>query len=422
MKQNNKYLIVLGRGREGAGCTRLAIEHCNYLNSHDSYAKILAGADKRWGREDAHVGEFTNYSFAKQLDDALSMANEFTHILLMSVPAKNYDKECQDNFMKFIEAMHNQGKKIVYLQFDHKIHSINRNMYALPEYYSIFKFFDLILTYSPNGDFVKFCNKHNIEIKKLLTSQDDGIDCLNGTDFASLKAFWKPFSQKESKTIKFIGRSAAWKGPYMFRDVHEKVFKSHGYISTCEGIELSLGSLQFLFKELKPNRLLRDDTVLLHKKNEIQAVKDGTFNFERNHCIYMMPPYVRNEALERLSRCQFGIELLCLADNMLGDIIEMAMLEIIGVGCIPIFRKKWCQAFKVGGKPLADYAFNESGTIVLDEENPEDAVRIMDALAKNSVAYEKTRAIAYDFYSKHFSSDVVYDKLYKMIDNKLEEL
>ena len=44
--KENKYLIVLGRGREGAGCTRLAIEHCNYLNSHGSYAKILAGADK----------------------------------------------------------------------------------------------------------------------------------------------------------------------------------------------------------------------------------------------------------------------------------------------------------------------------------------------------------------------------------------
>lgn len=420
MKQDNKYLIVLGRGREGAGCTRLAIEHCNYLNSHGSYAKILAGADKKWGRENAHVGEFTNYSFATQLDDAVAMLDGFTHILLMSVPAKNYDKACQDNFVKFLEAAHDAGKKIVYLQFDHKIHSINRNMYALPEYYTIFKLFDLILTYSPNGDFVRFCDKHDIKINKLLTSQDDGINCLNGTDFNALKPFWKPFSQKESKTIKFIGRSAAWKGPYLFRDMHEKQFKSHGYISTCEGIELSLGSLQFLFKELKPNRLLRDDTVLVHKKNEVQAVANGTFKFERNHCIYMMPPYVRNEALERLSKCQFGIELLCLADNMLGDIIEMAMLEIVGVGCIPVFRKKWCQAFKVDGKPLADYAFNETGTIVLDEDHPEDAVKIMDALSSNEAAYEKARSIAYDFYSKHFDSVVVYDALYKMIDDKLE--
>lgn len=419
--KENKYLIVLGRGREGAGCTRLAIEHCNYLNSHGSYAKILAGADKHWGREDAHIGEFTNFSFAKDLDSIIKMSDEFTHVLLMSVPAKNYEKECRDNFAKFLDYLHSSGKKIVYLQFDHKIHSINRNMYALPEYYAIFKNFDLILTYSPNGDFVKFCEKHSIEIKKLLTSQDDGIDCLNGSDFGALKNFWKPFSEKERRTIKFIGRSAAWKGPYLFRDMHEKVFRQNGYISTCEGIELSIGSLQFLFKELKPKRILRDDTVLVHKKDESELLRKGEFKFERNHCIYMLPPYVRNEALERLSKCQFGVELLCLADNMLGDIIEMAMLEIVGVGCIPIFRKKWCQAFKVGGKPLSEYKINECGTIMLDEDNPEEALKIMNALSDNANAYEKCRQIAYDFYSSHFASDVVYGKLYKMIDAKLNE-
>ncbi|MCQ2737041.1 MAG: hypothetical protein MJ224_00295 [archaeon] len=54
----------------------------------------------------------------------------------------------------------------------------------------------------------------------------------------------------------------------------------------------------------------------------------------------MMPPYNNKEALERLSQCQFGIELLLLKDEILGDVFEYAMLEMIAVGVIPIFRKK----------------------------------------------------------------------------------
>lgn len=65
-----------------------------------------------------------------------------------------------------------------------------------------------------------------------------------------MKKYWKPFEQKEYRTVKYIGRSAAWKGPYLFRDIHERYLKDAGYISTCEGVELSIGSLQYLFKQL----------------------------------------------------------------------------------------------------------------------------------------------------------------------------
>lgn len=292
-------------------------------------------------------------------------------------------------------------------------------MYSIPDFYSMFNNFDVVLTYSPEGDFKRFCDKHNIVLKNFITSHKDGINCLNGMNFEVMKRFWKPLDQKEYRTVKFIGRSASWKGPYDFRNVHEKFLRSNGYISTCEGIEMSIGSLQFLLKQLKPERLVRDDTTIVSGKANIQKFIDGKYEFERNHNIYMLPPYNHDEAMERLSKQQFGIELLMLADRMGKDVIEMAMLEMTSVGCVPIFRKKWCQLFEIDEKPLYDYGQEQTGTIMMDEENPAEAVELMNKLSDDPELYEKYRNAAYEFYSKHFSSDVVYINIFNKISTVL---
>lgn len=77
--------------------------------------------------------------------------------MLISVPAKNFDRKCQDGFIKLLKHVHESGKKVMYFQLDHKIHSINRNMYALPEFYCMFDYVDMTLTHSSDCDFIKFC-------------------------------------------------------------------------------------------------------------------------------------------------------------------------------------------------------------------------------------------------------------------------
>lgn len=422
MENKKKYLIMLARGIEGSGCTKLAIEICKYFTSKSIDAKLIAGSDKKWGREKAHAYEIEKISFKTELDKLIAIANDYTDIIVVSVPAKNYEKEVKDNFVHFIDTMHSNGKHIVYFQCDHKIHSINRNMYADKDkstdemvYKDFFNSFDVVVTHSLEGDFMNFCSKHNMPLKNVITSNGNGVNGINGMDFEVMKKFWKPFEEKEHRTIKYIGRSAAWKGPYLFRDMHEKVFKKNGYISTCEGIELSLGSLQFLFK--MPERILRSDTCLCHDKADVKALNDGTFNFERDHVIYMFPPYDHDPAMERLSKCQFGIELLILADKMAKDVMELAMFEIVSVGCIPVFRKKWCEMFKINGKSIYDYGFEQTGTIMLDEDNPDEAVELMNKLSDDKEMYDKYRNIAFNFYSSVFSSNVIFENLFKMIDN-----
>lgn len=416
-----KPLIVLGRGIEGSGCTKLAIELDTFFKSHRIESKIIAGSDKKWGRENAHVGQIYKYSFTNELEQLKKEVDECTSVIVYSVPAKNYERVCQDNFAEFLKYAHETGKKTIYFQFDHKIHSINRNMYAIPDFYSIFENFDVVLTYSPDGDFKNFCDKHGIALRHFITSHANGINCLNGMDFSVMKKYWKPLDQKIYRSVKYIGRSAAWKGPYLFRDIHEKHLRNAGYISTCEGIELSIGSLQFLMKELKPKRIVRDDTTILNAKEAAAMFEAGEEKLERNHNIYMFPPYNHDEAMERLSKNQFGIELLALVDSMSKDVIEMAMLEMTSVGSVPVFRKRWCDLFKIDGKPLSEYGSEQTGTVMLDEDAPEEAIALMNKLSDDKELYEKYRNAAYEFYSKHFSLDVVYINIFKRIDEVLKE-
>ena len=413
-----KYLVVLGRGLEGCGVTKIAIEFTNYVNSlgNGFEAKILANNDKKWGRDACHKHSAVYYSFMNALDGIKREIDNYDVIFAMSVPAKKFEDASKDNFCKALEYAHSIGKKVVLAQWDHKIQSISRNMYADEKYFSLFNNVDLMLNHSYTNDFaVKYIQKNGIRLKKLVC-RGDGINNLFGIDFEALKPFQKPFSKKAPKTMKFIGRSAGWKGPWVFRDLHDAYFKKAGYISTIEGIELSIGVLPELYKETKPSRITRDDVVLVMSKADVAAFNAGKYPFKRGMPAYILPPYNHDEAMERLSKNQFAIELIMMDDNLSKDIIENAMMEMVAVGCIPVFRKRWAEVFTIDGKPLADYSFDETGTVLLDEEHPEDALALMEKLSQDQVEYEKHRDAAYAFYKKVFDNSVIYKKVLEVID------
>ena len=410
-------LICLARGIEGCGCSKIAIEFNNYINSLDGYKSlVIANNDKKWGRENCHKHSIVQYSFANQLDELKAVVDSYDAMVVMSVPAKKYDDSSKDGFMALLEHAKSCGKKLVYMQFDHSIHSITRNFYADEKYQSFFSYFDLVCNHSYTNDFaIRFVQKRGIHLKKLVC-RDEHINNLFGIDFDAMKHFWKPYNKKAMKTIKFIGRSAPWKGPYVFRDIHWSTLKQRGYISTLEGVELSIRAISDIFKELKPKRIVRDDVNLVVSKADVNDFNAGRYKFERNAPAYFLPPYDHDAAMERLSKNQFGIELVMLNDNLAKDVIENAMLEIVAAGTIPVFRKRWAELFTIDGKPLIDYGFEECGTVFMDESNPEQAAELMDKLAGDGEMYEKYRSIAYNFYRKYFDNSVIYKKVLEIIE------
>ena len=98
---------------------------------------------------------------------------------------------------------------------------------------------------------------------------------------------------------------------------------------------------------------------------------------------------------------------------------------MVAVGAIPVFRKHWAEKFRVDGKTLAEWGEKESGTIFMDENNPEPAIKKMDAIAANPLLYDRMRDNAYTFYKKYFDINVVCKLLIDQIDevakNKTEK-
>lgn len=404
-----KYVILMGRGIEGTGNTKYAVELQEYLESCGDQVICYANADRKWGREKSHQNHIQLIKYSKEQNKIIQSCTEADKILILSVPAKNYIKETKDAFINILAESFKIRKDIVYFQVDHSIYSIARNFYKEPEYERFFLYITKVITHSKNGDFVK---KYKNVLKEVITTSDK-LNGINGINFSKYKSYWKPFNEKLNKSIKFIGRAASWKGPYLFRELHEKYFKKEGYICSCEGMEMSIGSLDTMLKSLKP-RLPRDDNDLWFDKEHVKQLKEGTAVYERNHPIYMMPPYNNAEALERLSLNQFGIELLLLKDEILGDVFEYAMLEMIAVGVIPIFRKKWGQSFKINGKSLFDYGA-ETGTIWLDEEHPEKAVQLINELSQNEIMYNIVRNNAFNFYSKYLDNIAIYKQIKELL-------
>lgn len=397
-----KYVLLMGRGIEGTGNTKYAVELQKYIESQGNSCVTFANADKKWGREKSHPNKIKLCSFEYEEDSITKECLNADVIIILSTPAKNYDYFSKLAFHDIITDCSNMKKNIVYIQVDHKIQSINRNYYADKEFLDFFDCLTKVIAHSRNGDFTKFCNKNNIDTSKFLYGDDIGFVGINGLDWDAYLGYWKHFDDKEYKTIKFIGRSAIWKGPWLLRDIHQNHFKDLGFITTIEGIEGSIQTVQELYKETKPNRVSRDDVIIRLKTADKNALNNGTMTFKRYENAYILPPYDNTYALERMSKQQFGIELLLLNDDVLQNIMEYAMMEIVAVGTIPVFRKRWGEMFKINGKPIIEL---NSGTIWLDENDPCEAINQMLELADDETRYNQMRNTAFEFYSEYFSSE-----------------
>ena len=417
MSKTKNILVVLAHGLDGAGVMRNSVALVDYVNknrNNEYSARLIATTDISWARSKGQYSNAELFSFTKQFDEVKKAVDWSDLVIFTCTPTSKCDDKIKENFMDMLQYAKNQSKKTCMFQFEHKLRSLKNSMYTDPKYFSMFSMLDVVMTHSHDADFaVKFLKKNNISCN-LICRNDFGIQNLFGVSFDELKKFWKPFEDKDHRTVKFIGRSSAWKGPFAFRDLHWKHLMKDGYISTAEGIELSIGTLSDIFKQIKPSKIVRDDVntkYIKATKANVAEIDADQMQLERNSPIYFMPPYNHDKAMERMSRCQFGIELLMITDTFLPDTIENAMFEIVGVGNVPIFRKKWAEAFKLDGKSIAEHGFDKTGTVILDEENPEEAVALMNKLSDDKKSYDKARNAAFAFYSKYFDTKPVYDKM-----------
>lgn len=417
------YLLVMGRGIEGCGNTRNAIELCNYINSlNDNHCEVISNKDVAVGRGWDQKNDITKLSFVTEYDEIKSYVDKADKIVITSVPPKKCDEKIKENFVDMLKYAHANGKHLTYFQFDHRIHSICRNMYFDPKYYDIFDCFDLVVTHSYDNDFSdKFLKKNNIKIKKFI-ARDKNINNFFSIDFDAVRnEVWKKFEDKEYRSLHFLGRSAAWKGPWQVRDFHRDYLQKDGWITRIEGIEMAINTLEHVFDNYVPGgkKVVRPDLhLIVFNKDDSKAWAEGTYKFERNTGAYVLPPYERIAGLTHMATAMFGTELVGLPDYISKDMIENTMFEIVASGTIPVFSKHWGDLFTINGKPLTSFKLSECGTLFLDENDPERTVKMMNALSENKEKYDKCREIAYNFYKNIFDNSVILPQLLGLINSK----
>ena len=420
-----RFLEVYAQGFFGRGASRNGLDLAEYICSTKDEVKQVANID--YCKSKSNVGSFKlpqnfeEFSFSKDVTKLESAVDLADTIIFITVPTKN--EENLDAVYHVADYAKKMGKQTVYFQFHHTASGLRSAFYTLPRYAAFMSKIDLVVTYSLFGGLHELAQRYDLKINRCLTRKN-GLVNLFGLDFDSLRErYWQPSYAKLYRSLKFLGTSLKMKGYTIVRDLHWNYLKDNGYITTIEGIETAVYTLEDLFKEIKPKKIERDDVrAINHDKEALKLFKEGKLKFERNMPAYILPPFSNDDGLYRMAHSQFGTEMINMTDpEYEQDTFENVMLETIAVGAIPVFRKSWAENFKLrfGKESLINYSPEEIGTILIDEKSPEEGIALMNRLSDDLKAYDEFRENAYRFYSEHFSSKAIYPTLIAKIKEAL---
>ena len=402
-----KIAILLGRGIEGCGATKSAIEFKKYCDKNNIIGDIFAIDDKKWPRRSVHTFEVKSlYKFDKddEMKRAVDDMSQYDFMVLYSVPPDTVSENAQQNFLIFLSEIR-KSIKVFAVQLDHSIHSINRNA----NFKEICSNVDAIFTHSLDGDIARWMKKNNITTKLI----QQGV----GYDFDEVREkYWKPLDQVNLKIAKFVGRSAYWKGTLEFIEL-ANYLRPHGYATSMEGMEASMAFVTMFFK----NKTRHDgpiDGIDLSTHGRKFDYNESINNPKYGGPTVIYDGYQWDEAEERLSHCGFGADLYNLDARKYGRSIEYCQPDIVCAGAIPIFHKHFGDNcfYRTEDRPLSSY---DSGTVWIDPNNYEEAVEYMLQLSNDKKFFDIQRNKSFEFWKSHADNSLVQKTF---IDNMLKEL
>jgi hypothetical protein len=415
-----KIAILMGRGIEGCGNTKCALVCKEHFDAKGHPTDIFATIDRKWPRAKAHdfdlKCEFTCAEDA-QTDIVIKALNCYDLVIVYSVPPKAKkekanekendtkvrlaQEKCVDNFVRICQEVTTPK---VSIQVDHSVHSLSRNG-KLDE---ISEAMDLLFAHSLTGDFAKWIKKNDIS-----TELCEYV--LGYTYDEHRKKYWKDIGEVDPKAFKWIGRSTGWKGPELAFTMHREHLREAGFLTSLEGMEMSIGSLSFFFKNGNRADGPREDVECAGGKKD-----DKDYDtIEHGGPAYAFGPYNFDEAMERVSRSGFGSDLYHLKAEKYGKSIENCHGDVISAGSIPVFHKHFGENCKslVTGKPYIEH--EHTGTIWVDDDNVEEMCKAMIAISENPQLVEIMRERAYKFWKEHTDAEVTWNYFAEIIKEKL---
>jgi len=396
-----KVAILLGRGIEGCGVTRYAIEFQYWLKKNGHECDVFASSDKKFMfTQQSDIISFPN--------DAISglrnkLNDNYDVVFYQSLPAKPKGGHTKGHSIEYSELFFTelvQGvlrPKKVAIQLDHNIQSLSRN-YKMWETMGAL---DAVFTHSLTSTFAKKMAEFNPDVPVLKM----GL----GFDFDSLLPFWQ---KKQIPKLTYFSRYAPFKDPKRMLDLFPLLQKAD-IITELLGVQRTIGAAKEFYI---PN---------LHNIQEMQVI-DGEhvtryINGKANHQpivkdlskIWAYQKYERAQGLQQLSEAMFGADFYNMPAEMYGDNMEFAMCEIPAVGTIPVFDKHWADncMHDMGFlfKDFKDFA------IYSDRDNLQAGVDEMASLVKDSVARNKRRERCFEVAKAHCDSDIAFGKIIEQL-------
>lgn len=402
-----KMAIVLGRGTEGCGVTQCAIQMQKVTG-----ADILSARDKKWGRAKGLEIQQEEFLMATEWQKyAQKLNEEYDLCVVYSVPSKSHPIQCQERFLDFLDEV---KIRKAFINVDHKAASIARNA-NLQE---VCEKMDVIMTHSLENDFSKFMKKNKIDTP--LAKMGLGFDYDGHRE-----KYWLPIEEQQDNMVRWIGRTAMWKGPSLMIDYHQDALMNNGFITVLEGLEASIQYPLVLYRDNKEKNPADRRIVENHFRpekqfNETKFTPDLYGKEEIGKGAYLYPQYINSEAMDRMARSAFGSDLYHLKAETYGNNIENCHAECIASGTVPIFHKHFCDnvIHPVQGKPISQC--ENSGTIGLGYDNFEECRDLMIKLKNDPAMRDDWREMAFEFWKQHSDGETVVNEIVDLAINTNE--
>jgi len=400
-----KVGILLGRGIEGCGVTKMAIEQAKWYNKNGHEAVIIANRDKTWPRKKTHdFAEIEVYhekfKDPKNTETIKKMVENLDLLYVDSVPSIKHPAEGIDLFRELVTQ---KDTPIVFIQLDHNVMSIRRNACMIEAVENA----KAIFAFGVKNDFVVFLEKKYAKEGKTFDREILTYAVPFPFDEAR-KTYWKDINEQDPKHHKWIGRCTSWKGQDVMFKFHDQFLQGGECLTTLEGIERGPAFLSF--------RELYDYEDHTKNKEGIKSVDLTKYYGEKANVfsIFRQP-----EMLERMSKVGFGYQLSILKPRYITTQVEYTHCEVVAAGAIPVFRKGWGDLAKhrVTGIPLSEC--KDTGTIWLDETNFEESYETIKKLESDPVMRNEWREKAFKFYKNHQDSDHIVKEMHSQITSRI---
>lgn len=390
-----KIAQILGRGIEGAGVSRYAYEMNQWLLKNGFEATIYVSNDKIWPRsKKAPIKDYIVYDKIEQTK-LIDLMNSYDYVFIHSVPSVKHSQECQD---KFKDLVQNITKTKVIFQNDHKPQSLARNANFL----DICEMCDRIASFGLETPFYK-------KVKERLGNEEAikrYVHLHNSFDMSRLL----PFQKKEHiDRITYLGRFATFKDPKRMLSLLE-TRNIHHCQTECIGIERSIGAVCSFFRKEPDKPEENPDILFFNQLEQIDNRDDSK--------LYTFGPYDWEDGVKALSNSLFGASFYHLPPATYGDNIEYAQVEMVGVGCIPIFDYGFGEsvcAYKNGkstGIRLIDIP-NFALFLKKDLSNLQEVAQQIEEIRKSPELQEKYRKTSFDVIANHVDINAVNQQLLK---------